>query len=692
MNQNSLLHPESDSKWSNRDRVEEDLPYRPEIQGLRAIAILLVVLAHANISVFSGGFVGVDVFFVLSGYLITGLLIHEYASCGIIRLAEFFARRLKRLLPALLVMLILVVIISSRLLSNHEAMEQNASAIYAATWTSNLFFAFSTLDYFAELKTRDFFLHTWSLGVEEQFYMAWPLLLLLLFTLLNRLYPGYSRHRTWLLLILGLFFLGSFYLSWYWTAIQPMWSFYLMPSRIWQFSLGAGVFVWSHNRGQYIEVNNPKGLWRLCSVRFELIGLILIVGSAILLHPNVTYPGFLALLPSLGTALVIAAGHQVTAQGSGCLIGHPALVWIGNRSYSWYLWHWPVLMLGFSYGMQSSLAETIGLVALSLLLAMLSYRWVERPFWKGRLSQATPVRTILLSIFAMLLVVASILNYFHLTTPVGNSNPQHVSIIDAARSDLPVIYAYGCDAWYTHSEIHPCLIGPANAPKTVVLIGDSIGVQWFSLFPEVFPAPEWRIVVLTKSACAMVDVDYFYSRIGQIYTVCTEWRNAVLNYLELLRPNIVFLGSAATYDFSETQWVTGSMRVLKRVADVADHVIVIPGTPTLSFDGPGCLAKYAATKHESVVEGVSICREALMNPKFMQVTGYLRQAVQNFPNVNLLSLNDLVCPDGYCAAQDSTGLIVFRDSQHLTDSFVLAQAPKLIDRLQILGLSPLLIK
>lgn len=347
-------------------------------------------------------------------------------------------------------------------------------------------------------------------------------------------------------------------------------------------------------------------------------------------------------------------------------------------------------MLGFAYGMQHRFAETLSLVALSLLLANLSYRWVEQPFWKGRCSQAAPTRIILLSILAMLAVIAGVRNYFNLTLPAHDNNPQPVSLADAARSDVPIIYARRCDAWYANANVEPCLFGDSNATKTVVLLGDSIGAQWFSLLPEIFPGPEWRIVVLTKSACAMVDEDYFYSRIGQIYTVCTQWRNAVLDYLASFQPDIVFLGSAATYDFSETQWTAGSSRVLARLTEVTKQVIIVPGTPKLSFDGPSCLARHTSTAHELVATDVSICREALITTQAADVAHYLQQAVQHFPNVNLLNLNDLVCPGEYCAAQDSNGLIVFRDSQHLTDSFVRAQAPKVIDRLRKFGLISLL--
>lgn len=666
------------------------LPYRPDIQGLRAIAIMLVVFAHAEISAVSGGFIGVDLFFVLSGYLITGLLVREYEGDGTVHLARFLARRLKRLLPALLAMLALVLLIAPLLLSSHEAVEQSASVAYAATWTSNLFFAFSHFDYFSELRTRDLFLHTWSLGVEEQFYVLWSVVLLLALKLLSR-QPRRGGHQKQLLLILGLLFASSLGLSWHWTMTHPAWSFYLMPSRIWQFAMGAGVFVWLHGRNT-AGMPAPR-LSRGWANGCASIGLALIFGSAVSLHPDMTYPGFWALLPSFGAVLVIAAGHGGTPQGASRVLAHPALIWFGDRSYSWYLWHWPVLMLGFALGTQKRPAETVWLVALSLLLAMLSYRWIEQPFRMGRLRPTGPARTILVSILAMLIVIAGARNYLDFFLPVPNNDPQRpVSLADAARRDMPIVYARGCDRSYSDKNVHPCLFGDTDAPRTVVLLGDSIGAQWFSLLPEIFRTPEWRTVVLTKSACPMVDEDYFYRPIGKTYTVCREWRDAVFAYLKSLRPNVVFLGSSATYGFTEAQWTDGSTRVLARLTAVAEHVVVVTGTPRLSFDGPGCLARHAPAADGPVAVNKSICREALVATQAADVANYLARAVKRFPTAGLLDLNDLVCPDGYCSAQNPAGLVVFRDSLHLTDSFVRTQVPKVIDRLKLIGLEPLLAK
>lgn len=652
--------------------------YRPDVQGLRAIAILLVVLAHAQIRFFAGGFVGVDVFFVLSGYLISQLLIREYASSGTIALARFYSRRLKRLLPALAVMLILVVLTAPLLLSRHETSAQLSSVVFATTWTSNLFFAFSTLDYFSELQAHDLFLHTWSLGLEEQFYLVWPLLILLALSLATR---RLAVHRKILIWLFGLLFAASLGLLWYLTKTQPIWAFYLMPSRIWQFALGALIFVWLSDAQGGNQGAGPQGLPAIWSPWLGALGIGLIIGSAVLLHPGMSYPGAWALIPSVGTGLVIAAGQQQPRAGAGRLLAHPSLVWIGDRSYSWYLWHWPVFMLGLAWGIGSQLAGTVSLILLSLLLAILSYRWVELPFWKGRLSHAAPARVIAVSILVMLIVIAVALNYPRLLSPESDSDAALPAT--TARSDVPIIYAYGCDAWYANSEVQPCIFGKPDAHKTAVLLGDSVGAQWFSLLPGIFRAPEWRIVVLTKSSCAMVDEDYFYARIGQVYTVCTVWRNKVLDFLSSVRPDILFVGNAATYDFSEAQWTEGSARLLASLTAVAGKVIVVPGTPHLSFDGPSCLEKLTSVPNAPADTEASRCGEALTNTQAADVARYLEQAIQRFPNAQLLDLNDLVCPSGVCSAQTPDGVVVFRDSQHLTDSFVRAQIPIVTKRIEL---------
>jgi peptidoglycan/LPS O-acetylase OafA/YrhL len=650
--------------------------HRPDLQGLRAAAILLVLLAHAEVPFFAGGFIGVDVFFVLSGYLITGLLARELERSGGISLAGFYARRLKRLLPALAVMLAASYGIASLLLSNAELVAQTASGPFAATWTSNVYFAFRAVGYFEELASRDLFLHTWSLGVEEQFYLVWPLLLLLLFRLgrfrENAEAGGSGALRQGLTVAFAL----SLAASVYWTFSAPPAAFYLMPSRIWQFALGALVHYTSES-GRAGEIGLTSRRDRVLTWTTLLTGLALIFGSAFALHPGLPYPGYWAVVPSLGAALVIAAGRGLS-DGRGGPLAHPALVWLGDRSYSLYLWHWPVLAVGFSLGLPTQASLSLGLVLVSLLAAILSYRIVEHPFWKGRYSHAPPARVILVSLLVMAGVV-------FLLTPGSrrlDDAPTSPDISNAWRADVPLIYRMPCDAWYSHDRVEPCIFGNESAANTVVVLGDSIGLQWFSAFPEIFPAPEWRIIVLTKSSCAMVDEDYYYARIGKVYRVCTTWRNAVLDTIETLRPEMVIVGSAATYGFSEESWVEGSARVFQRLSRSAGNVFVIPGTPSLEFDGPGCVIRnLSASGH--INRSACVSRDRLDQIK--GVSNNLEQAAGRFSNVHILDLNDLICPGGDCSAVSEDGLVVFRDSQHLTDSFVLSRVRPIREKLDLAG-------
>jgi len=652
------------------------MPFRPDLQGLRAIAILLVVLAHANVSFLSGGFVGVDVFFVLSGYLITGLLNQELNQTGRIVFSRFYARRLKRLLPALMVMLLISAGGALWLLSDLEARAQLASAPFAASWTSNLYFVLRAVDYFNELASRDIFLHTWSLAVEEQFYLLWPPLLLAIAWLLHRARTNSGRRRiVWL--GLGFLLMTSLGLAQDWTLSWPIAAFYLMPARIWQFALGALVY---HRLAGIAgaTVPTPSGFSPITTCLTFGLGLIMIIGSALLLHPRLAYPGVWALAPSLGAALVITAGHSLSAR-KGNPLAHPALVWLGDRSYSWYLWHWPILMLGFSLGLEDQPLANLGLILLSLLAALLSYRLVERPFWKGRFSHAMPKRILLLGFLTMAFGIAVL---YYLLRGLAPAFTFSASAATIRPADIPVIYQMPCDAWYQHARVEPCVFGSADATKTVVILGDSIGLQWFSMVPALFPAPIWRTVVLTKSSCPMVDENFYYPRIKQVYSICTEWRNAVLAELERLQPDVLIIGSAATYDFTASQWIEGTARVLDRITNKVGNIFLIPGTPSLGFDGPGCVAR-ALSPAGTVDRDACRARDrlALVAP----VTDYLRQSVDRYPNSYLLDLNELVCPDGVCQALSSEGLLVFRDSQHLTDRFVRARTPQIGYKLKTLA-------
>jgi len=644
------------------------LAFRPDLQGLRAIAILLVIAAHAGMTFLQGGFVGVDVFFVLSGYLISGLLFRELHRSSRISFSRFYARRLKRLLPALIVMICVVFALALWLLSSVEARAQLISSPYAATWTSNLFFAFSQAGYFDELAAKDLFVHTWSLGVEEQFYLFWPLLFSMLFMLGRKKWTPGNVDLHFFVFPLSVILILSLCLSLYLTWSHPQQAFYQMPSRIWQFSLGALVFLYFENHGARGRVDGEPGNPWQAALMLPL-GLLLIAGSALGLSEHVPYPGYWAIFPSLGAALVIASGCQASSRHLNVL-GHPMLVWIGDRSYSLYLWHWPVLILGASLGLQHKISASMGLVLFTFLAAIVSYRLVELPFWKGRFSHVRPRMILAFGVLVMVIAVA-------LLTYGLNRLPKTSVTSDMSnrwRFDLPVVYSMDCDSWFRDDKVQACLFGPKDAKKTVVMLGDSVALQWFSFVPKIFSQPEWRVVVLTKSSCPMVDEDYFYPRIGKVFELCNSWRNKVLSALVPLHPDVVVVGNAATYDFSDEAWVDGSKRVMEKLSKAAKKVYVIPGTPTLGFDGPGCVARHMSA-NGFLDKSACAATDRMKRPS--EITTILKQATSGLGNVQVIDLNTIVCPHGQCNAASEDGLVVFRDSQHLTDTFVKARVPQI---------------
>lgn len=378
-------------------------------------------------------------------------------------------------------------------------------------------------------------------------------------------------------------------------------------------------------------------------------------------------PGLSSVIASIGAALIIGGGHVLAHAGQRQPLDDPRLVWIGDRSYSLYLWHWPVLMLAAAHGFGETTAQTATLLLLTVLVAMLSYRLIELPFWKGRFSSSPPIRTFAIGLGAACLVFASSLHALR-TPPLGA--PAQQDPFQGLRLGAPVIYEMGCDAWYKHARVELCVFGPNSASRTMLFIGDSIGAQWFSAFQALFPEPQWRIGVLTKSACPMVDEDIHYERVGGLYEVCTRWRNDALGAIEKMQPDLIVVGGAASSSFDAGQWEEGSRRVLSRLSKAARKVIVIGGTPPLGFHGPACIAREIKAGRTDYSR---ICRTERSEDTADVVLRHLRHAAAPFPNVTVLDLNDIVCPQRVCAAVSPDGIAVFRDGQHLNDGFVRAR-------------------
>lgn len=629
--------------------------WRPDIEGLRALAIIAVVADHAGVPFAQGGFIGVDVFFVLSGYLITGLLVRELGARGSIDFAAFYARRLQRLLPGLALMLVVASLAAAVLLAPYEQIPQTSSAMLAMLWLSNFFFGFADFGYFDAGSETNIYLHTWSLGVEEQFYLAWPLLLLWL-------HAGGAKDRLrrgleWVLIV-------GFLISVVLTAMAPLWGFYAMPSRSWQFAVGALVFL----RTEGGNVLGTAVATRLPALRLRAgwVGAALVVASSLFMQQAMQYPGVWALLPSLGAALIIFAGTgPVAGFGLDRLLTTAPMRFLGRISYSWYLWHWPVLVLGGLVNPDGGAVYTSTLVALSLLAATIAWFLLEQPVRSSGWLRARPA--FMLTLAAVVMAVGAFLApAWRSTANAWMASPEQAAY-QALRSDLPQLYGLGCDEWFSSPRVRVCSFGEESAEKTAVLFGDSVGMQWFSAVAPLYADQGWRVLVLTKSACPIVDVPIFYPRIGAEYVVCEQWRNSAVAFLAEQKPDVVVMGSAADYKYSVDEWREGSARILGPLAAAAGKVYVIRGTPRLAFDGPGCLARQ--DWQPAFVAALSECASPAPVVPDASVFEALQAAAARFPNVKVVDFNALLCPEGLCVARSGDS-IVFRDNQHIANRYV----------------------
>ncbi|MBD8873107.1 acyltransferase family protein [Rhodanobacter sp. DHB23] len=653
------------------------LGYRADLEGLRAVAILLVVAVHAGVPWLRGGFVGVDVFFVLSGFLITGLLVKEASAAGRLSFTEFYVRRLRRLLPALLAMLLVVGVLASLVLAPAEQRGQSSAAAMAALWLSNIHFAFARLDYFSAGTETNLFLHTWSLGVEEQFYLVWPMLLVWLL--------GRDGARGVARLKAGMFVVATASLAacvWL-TYKAPQLAFYMMPMRAWQFA--AGALVWL-----YFKVPGAAGAAPCksrCAGMLQVAGwtgLAMIALAAVWFSADIPYPGGYALLPTLGAAGVVAAGClAVEPAGVSRLLSWRPLQWIGGVSYSWYLWHWPILLLGHAITGSDASSYRAAWVLLSLLLAYASCRCIEAPVRNRQEWLARP-RMAIFAALALMLVANSLCVRWNNRADERAKSPG-MQRYAMAHGDAPVIYGMGCDDWYQSDRVRICAFGPADAVHTAVLLGDSHAGQWFPAVAKVFDRPGWRLLVLTKSSCPMVDGPFFYARIGKQYTVCTTWRAHALAQIAGIKPDVVLLGSTDTSGFSKEQWITGTTKVLDVLHPAVGRIWLLRDTPSLPFDGPDCLAEHAGRPAWLGLQHA--CSAPMDDARADQVYRWLGEAANRFANVGMLDMDSRICPGNVCSAERD-GLVVFRDNQHLTGSFAASLGPAMAEKLGVGALRP----
>ncbi|GLQ93210.1 hypothetical protein GCM10007901_21610 [Dyella acidisoli] len=271
-----------------------------------------------------------------------------------------------------------------------------------------------------------------------------------------------------------------------------------------------------------------------------------------------------------------------------------------------------------------------------------------------------------------MLSITCLLHWYNYAYDVAQGGEQRR--IALSQIDAPIIYEMGCDDWYRSDQVKICAFGDAHAAHTALLLGDSIAGQWFPAISQLYDRLGWRLLVLTKSSCPMVDYPYFYARIGRIYTECAAWRNAALRKIDEIKPDVVIMSSDATPFFSPEEWVTGSTRVMRSLSKAATQVYVLRATPSLPFDGPDCLAEHAS--RPKWLLGNGSCSVLVSDATGNRIYAALEAAATQFANVHAVDMNSEICAASVCDAEQN-GVVVFRDSKHMTATFVKSLEPEL---------------
>ena len=542
-----------------------------EIQGLRALAATLVLVFHAKF--LPGGFVGVDIFYVISGFLITGLLLKELNSNGRISLKAFYLRRSKRLLPASFLVLFITAIVAWLLLPPISRGSIGRDLIATTLYVSNYLFAWWQNDYQNLNAVPSPFIHYWSLAVEEQFYLFWPIFIIALAKLKSsrKFLIGF-----WSVTII------TFALGVWLTELAPIWAFYSLPTRAWELSIGALIALLPRLQNQKRVV--------------AIIGLVALLVSTFWFSEATAFPGFYALLPVLGTAALLSSiGNWPNL--IKWLATNRISLWLGKISYPLYLWHWPVLVLPIALLSRDLLVwERIVALLITVLLADLTNRFVEEPL---RVKDISPRRLIQIVGLAMVLSVLLGLGIMKTTTSSILVDGKQTTL--ASIEARPITYENGCHLNY-HQSISPlCEFGKLDSTKTVVLYGDSHAAQWFPALNKLADEKGFKLISLTKSACPSIAVTRASVGAFQMKN-CEEWRSSAISRIAVMKPDLVILSSFEHYSpigdprKVEEWWVAGSKKSYQILQPLSPKLIYLLDTPLPDRNIPDCLATTRADR------------------------------------------------------------------------------------------------
>ena len=610
-----------------------------EIQSLRALASILVVIYHAKL--IGGGYIGVDIFYVISGYLITGLLLRELEKSKTLSFSTFYLRRIKRLLPTSYFVLIITAISAWILYPATMRHDIGRDIAAASIYISNYLFAFWQMDYQNLEAIPPVVIHYWSLAVEEQFYLIWPLLIVIFFKRGGRRFVRRS-----VAIITALSFIWSFYQ----TQTAPIWAFYSLPTRAWELGVGALlIFVPDFTKAKRA---------------LSAISLVALILGSLYFKDSTSFPGIAALLPVLATAIAIATiGHWPLLVRT---IAHTRIVqWLGEISYPLYLWHWPLLVIPAVYlGRGLYIYERVICIIATLILSWLTHQWIEEPLRSKAI--AGPLIVKAASIATVVSLSLGLTIYSSAATQIGLPNGSHANLTNILEK--PLIYKDGCHLNFGESISPDCTYGVRGAKVKIVLFGDSHAAQWFPALAKLAAIHKFELISLTKSSCPGPAVQKSNTSTYK-NSDCTAWRENSYRRISAIHPDAVIVSGMQQPDavigsgsFAQL-WRIGEARTLARIQASSPNLIYLVDTPHPARDIPSCVSTGL----------MKACNLTKASPAYT-ITG--------FYNINP---NRWLCQN-FCPAV-LNNQVVYRDASHISVAMSELLAGKLFSSLQAAGVN-----
>lgn len=625
------------------------MPYRPDIDGLRAIAVLSVILFHIDKHLLPGGFIGVDIFFVISGYLISKNILQDIER-GCFSIVDFYRRRVKRIAPVMLLVVLLSTIAAQLVLLPEDAKRVADSALWSLLSSANVYF-WLNLDtsYFATASGELPLLHLWSLGIEEQFYIVWPLLLMLAYRR--------SRAKT-LFTLMSIAALASFGFGEMWFARDARFTYYMLPARAGELLFGALVALAVLRR---VELRVPHGLVGPLAG----VGVILIAGSFALITENRLFPGLLTVPPALGTVFLILAGHCATDNPVSRMLAIRPLVWVGLVSYSAYLWHWPLLAF-YRYG-HAEIGPVAGsaLIVLTFVLAWLSYRLVEIP---TRASLASAWRIFGLQYIvpaggiALLALLAIQVNGYGLRWNSEEYKTQLAGLRERTKAAFQ--FDYVCQRKrISPADMHDprCVVGAAgSAPPRALLWGDSNAAHYIGIIGVIAREAGFRFRNLEVSSCPPLQGDpapfVAANRLDDCRASADIARLALNDF-----DTVMISASWSYYQKNSGRFLDLFLSEVKSLAASGKRILLIGKAPVITGYDRRCSEK---ALHYPLLN-CSIAR-APADADVTRANQRLKEFAASTPNVSYFDVDPYLCSDSACSAFDQDGRPLYFDRHHLS--------------------------